>query len=268
MPDSVTVEDLYTKEQLDAIFQHCQHSRDRAMLQVLYEGALRASELLSINFKNIQFAEDGTASVIVKGKTGTRQVPLFASVPSLREWLNHHPVGKGAVWVRIRRPFPSIGWGGLYTTVNATLKRANIKDKKKIVHMFRHTRITELVRLGIRGQTLHKLVGWTKRSNMEAVYVHLSTADVVNEVRTKVFGLDEDKEGYEPIIKPQKCPRCGEANEPSARYCSKCNMPVSADALVQELEKKASSEERIADLERMVKELAEGLKWAMGKDDH
>ncbi len=264
--DSVTVEDLYTPEQLAAIFQQCQHPRDRAMMQVLYEGAFRAGELLSMKFENVQFEEDGTASVFVTGKTGTREVPLFASVPSLREWMNHHPIGTGAVWVRTRRPFTGIGWSALYTAVNAILKRANVKGKKKIVHMFRHSRITELVRLGIRGQTLHKLVGWTKKSNMEAVYVHLSTADIVNEVRTKVFGLEEDKERYEPVIRPQKCPRCGEANEPSARYCSKCNMPVSEDALVEELERKQGSEERIADLEKKVEQLAEPLNWLAGKD--
>ena len=85
VPDSVTVEDLYTKEELDLIFQHCQNPRDRAMLQVLYEGAFRSGELLSMDFKNVHFEEDGTANVIVKGKTGTRRVPLFASVPAFRD---------------------------------------------------------------------------------------------------------------------------------------------------------------------------------------
>ena len=80
--DSVTVEDLYTKEELETTFQHTQHPRDRAMLQVLYEGALRSGELLSMNFKNVIFEEDGTATIIIRGKTGTRRVPLFASVPS------------------------------------------------------------------------------------------------------------------------------------------------------------------------------------------
>ncbi len=269
VPDSVTVEDLYTKEELALIFQHCRNPRDRAMLQVLYEGAFRAGELLSMTFKNIQFEEDGTATVIVSGKTGTRQVPLFASVPALREWMNHHPTGKGAMWVRLRGRFGDgpLGWSGLYITVQTVLKNADIKSKKKLVHMFRHTRITELVRLGVRGQTLHKLVGWTKKSNMEAVYVHLSSDDVMNEVRTKVFGLEKDEEQQEPSIKPLKCPRCQEVNEPSARYCSKCNMPVSQDAIVQELEKKRGSDARIEDLEKKMEQLAEALNWMAGKDE-
>jgi len=84
---------------------------------------------------------------------------------------------------------------------------------------------------------------------MEAVYVHLSFSDVVNEVRTKAFGLEEDKSRYEPLIKPLKCPRCGSTNEPTARYCTKCNMPISEEALVKELEKKQEQEDKIAKLE-------------------
>ena len=90
---------------------------------------------------------------------------------------------------------------------------------------------------------------------MEAVYVHLSTTDVENEVRTKAFGLEEDKDRYEPLIRPLKCPRCEEVNEPSARYCIKCNMPISEEALVQELEKRQSQEDSIKDLEDEVRRI-------------
>ncbi len=248
VPDSVTVEDLYTKEEIKLIFQHCQHTRDRAMLQVLYEGALRAGELLSMKFDNVEFREDGTATIIVSGKTGTRQVPLFASVPALKEWMNHHSEGNGHIWVRLIQPFKQITWSGLYLCVQTVFARAQITDKKKLVHMFRHTRITELVKLGIRGQILHKLVGWTKRSNMEAVYVHLSTADVENEVRVKAFGLAEDEERYEPIIKPIKCPRCENTNEPQARYCKNCNMPIADDAIVKALQQQERKREEIEQL--------------------
>ncbi len=238
------------------------------MLQVLYEGALRAGELLSMTFKNVHFEEDGIATVFVTGKTGTRQVPLFASVPVLKEWMNHHPTGKDEVWIRLKGRWGegALTWSGLYLTIQTVLSRAKIKGKKKLVHMFRHTRITELVKLGIRGQTLHKLVGWTKKSNMEAVYVHLSTEDVTNEMRTKVFGLDKNEEEYEPTLKPLKCPRCQEVNEPNARYCSKCNMPVSEDAIVQELEKTRGSDARLEDMEKKMQQMADALNWLAGKE--
>ena len=46
--DSVTVEDLYSKEELNGIFKSCLNTRDRAMIEVLYESAARAAELLSM----------------------------------------------------------------------------------------------------------------------------------------------------------------------------------------------------------------------------
>jgi len=253
--DSVTVEDLYTTSELESIFAATMNPRDRAMLQVLYESACRAGELLSMDFKNVQFDNDGTAMIIVRGKTGTREIPINFSVPALREWMNKHPVGKGPIWIRLRSPYRQIIEDTLYKNVKATLGRANIHGKKKIVHMFRHTGITEFVRRGILGQSLHKLVGWTKKSSMESVYVHLSTEDVVNEVRAKVFGFETEENRYEPVIKSKKCPKCEAVNEPSARFCHECNMPISEDAIVRAVDMKSQQAMRITELEEQVKSL-------------
>lgn len=252
MRETVTVEDLYTQEELDAIFGACLETRDRAMLQVLYESAVRASELLSMTFENIEFQEDDIATVIVKGKTGVRQVYVRDSLPSLRAWLNVHPTGKGEIWLNLRGPHNPLTYPGLFQMATKVIKRASLKRKKrKILHMFRHTRITELVRMGVRGQSLSKLVGWTKGSNMEAVYVHLSTADVENEVRTKVFGLEVDEARTTPLLKSTTCPRCDTSNDPQVRFCSKCNMPLSDDAIVNALQQQ---EQRKEEIEQMVQE--------------
>ncbi len=118
------------------------------------------------------------------------------------------------------------------------IERVGITRKvKRIVHNLRHTRITELVRLGIRGQALSKLVGWTKRSNMEAVYVHLSTEDVKNELHAKVFGIATKREKPRPLLESMTCPRCKTHNDQTARICSDCSMPLSNDAIVKALEK-------------------------------
>jgi len=250
--DTVTVEDLYTREELEAIFKACTHTRDRAMFQVLYESAVRASELLSMTFENIIFNDDGTAAVTVKGKTGTRQVPILESVPALRAWMDVHPNGKGKIWTSIMRPYGPLSYGQLHNVTGLTIDRASLKRaKKKIVHMFRHTRATELVRFGVRGQSLSKFMGWTKKSNMEAVYVHLSTEDVNNEIRSKVFGMDQEETTQRPLLSSTTCPRCQTKNDQNARVCSKCNMPLSNDAIVVAMQQKERKEEEI---ERLVQE--------------
>ncbi len=236
--DSVTVEDLYSKDELNEIFKSCLNTRDRAMLEVLYESAARAAELLSMTWQNTTFNEDNTATIIIKGKTGTRLVPLYESVPALKAWLHVHPTGDGAVWTSLIRPFHLIRTRQLYEVMQMAIERVGITRKvKRIVHNLRHTRITELVRLGIHGQALSKLVGWTKRSNMEAVYVHLSTEDVKNELHAKVFGIATKREKPRPLLESMTCPRCKTHNDQTARICSDCSMPLSNDAIVQALEK-------------------------------
>jgi integrase len=235
--DTVTVADLYTKKELAAIFSHCNNTRDRAMLEVLYESAARANELLSMAFKNTTFNEDGTVTTIISGKTGTRPVPLYQSVHALKTWLNVHPTGKGPIWLTQVRPYRSISARHLHHTLEMALDRAGVRGKKKLVHMMRHTRATELVRLGVRGQVLSKLMGWTKKSNMEAVYVHLSTEDVTNEIHAKVFGIGTKDEAPRPLLESMICPRCDTKNDQNTRFCSKCSMPISNDAIVQALDK-------------------------------
>lgn len=262
--DSVTVEDLYSKDDLTAIFKACLNTRDRAMLEVLYESAARAAELISMTWQNTTFNEDNittiiegkeetrtvhTATIIIKGKTGTRKIPLYESVPALVAWKNVHPTGKGAVWVALRNPHRQIGTRQLYETVLRAIERASLKrNVKRIVHNFRHTRATELVRLGVRGQSLSKLLGWTKKSNMEAIYVHLSTEDVTNEVHAKVFGIASKQAEPKPLLESTTCPRCKAKNDQHSRICSECNMPLSNDAILAALQQKEDSEEKIAQL--------------------
>ena len=250
--ESVTVEDLYTPEELQAIFRACSDTRDRAMYQVLYESAVRASELLSMTIENTSFADDGTATLTVKGKTGTRQVPVLECVPALRAWLDVHPTGKGKVWVGLRKPHEPLSYPRLYNLTTQTIDRAGLKrDKKKILHMFRHTRATELVRLGVRGQSLSKLMGWAKKSNMEAVYVHLSTDDVNDEVRAKVFRMDQERAPARPLLSSMVCPRCQTKNDAAARICSKCGFPLTDDLILAAVHRE---EQTKADIQRLIAE--------------
>lgn len=270
----VTVDDLYTRDELNRIFDACHDTRDIALVQVLYESACRANELLSMQIEKILFNDDTTVTTIVKGKTGTREVILYQSVPALREWLNVHPHKTGPVWVSLHGDNPPLTYSGLYQVVKRAMKRAGLyAEKRHILHMFRHTRITELVKLGVRGQSLSKFVGWTKRSNMEAVYVHLSTADVQNEMREKVFGLGEGEEREtRPLLDSAVCPRCKTTNTTRAVVCVQCNMPLSPDGIVKAIERKEQHLDANGLLERLredpdtMQSLAEAIAKVMVKE--
>ncbi len=260
---SVTVADIYTEEELAKIFDACTTIRNRALLEVLYESAVRAGELISMRLENLHFDKDGIATVIVTGKTGVREVYLNHSVPALRKWINTHPSrqeGKGPLWTFANIPKP-IKRPTLYNLINAIIKRADLgRTPKKIGHMFRHTRITELVKLGWRGQALNKLVGWTDNSNMESIYVHLSNQDVKDQVRV-MFG--KDVEPILPMLASSECPNCKTPHSQSEVVCENCSFPLTQEKLVEAVfdrqEKRKKEEFRIKALEDMVILLANKL---------
>jgi len=78
---------------------------------------------------------------------------------------------------------------------------------------------------------LRIMFGWSKSSNMPAVYIHLSGADVKKKILQKA-GLQEveDLPG-DRVLDPVKCPRCGLLNERGFWTCARCNTPLSPDAM-------------------------------------
>lgn len=265
--ESVTPEDLYTKEELDRIFKALKGGRDRAMVKVLWEAALRAGELLSMKIQNLRFwsetitndkGEDVNrefASIIVSGKTKPRELLLELSVPELRKWINEHPLGekkKGPVWISRRKGNKVIAYAQLFQVVKTALGRAALNDKKRIIHMFRHTRITELYSAGFRGQSLSHFAGWTKNSNMETVYAHLSTTDMNNEYRAKVLGHGI-VETPRPKVTLATCLKCGHKSPHGASICDNCNTPLIVDQA--KIEKILEDQGKTTELEERVKYL-------------
>ena len=78
------------------------NQRDRALLMVLWESALRSEEILSLRIRNVNFDKYGAVLMLprytslvakkaVNHKTGTRALRLVDSVPDLQKWVQMHP---------------------------------------------------------------------------------------------------------------------------------------------------------------------------------
>jgi len=233
VPLSVSPDDLYTKEELENMLIACANTQERAMLEVLYETAVRASELLSMDLDSVVFESAGVSIMVKVSKTFTRAIPIQESVPSLREWLNVHPLNKdksSPLWITHKSPYDRLKYNGLYHRVLRLLNDANIKGKTKIIHLFRHSRLTELARLGVSEHTMRSFAGWEVGSNMSRIYVHLSGRDAMVEIRTKVHGV-KSIPLPEPLMKSRKCPRCHTDNPSTAVRCSKCSAPLIIDEI-------------------------------------
>jgi hypothetical protein len=87
--------DLWTEEDDYLFLKFYPSVRDNAYHTITRDSSCRPSEILRLR-KDINFVltvdKKQYAQITVNGKTGTRNIPLFNSVPYIKEWLSvHHP---------------------------------------------------------------------------------------------------------------------------------------------------------------------------------
>jgi len=95
--------------------------------------------------------------------------------------------------------------------------------------------------------------GWAQASNMAAIYVHLSGRDVDNAL-LKVYGIENHEQKQESVLKPKDCPRCGETNQETNKYCQKCGMPLDQNVVSEIMQRDADRNEADELMDRLLKD--------------
>jgi ribosomal protein L40E len=122
------------------------------------------------------------------------------------------------------------------------------------LHLFGHTRLTELASSDLGEQTLKALAGWSSSSKMAGTYVHLSTRNVEESLLSKAYGIKmEDKTGKEKF---RVCHKCDEVNPYFANLCQRCKTPLNEKELVQA----TLSDEKVKEIEDWSKTMTAFLK--------
>jgi len=80
----VTPDSLLSKEEYEAIVKMAENPRDKALVYVLFEAALRPGELLTMTVGSVEF-KDNYCLISVNGKTGIKRIPLVISFKPLLE---------------------------------------------------------------------------------------------------------------------------------------------------------------------------------------
>lgn len=224
---AVTREDLLTDVEIKKMVEVCDSARDRAFIMLLAESAARPEELLNMKIKNVKFGSNNIASIEVNAKTGYRKLPILNSVPSLREWINQHPnpTPESYLWVCIRKNYAKqISLGPMTARIKRLAKRAGI-TKSVYCYLFRHTQLTQLVKMGYSELYLKKHAGWSFGSSMAEVYIHLAFDDIEQKY-LEVNGIAQVNDVKESALKTKKCPNCSEVNQATNKMCSKCSYIV------------------------------------------
>jgi len=257
-------EGLLTEEEVKRLVKHAANLRDRALILTLYESGCRIGELLSLRIRNVQFDDYG-AVLIVNGKTGSRRVRIIESAPVLASWMENHPLRddpNAPLWVNLstRNRYHALTYEGAKAILKRTAKRAGLK-KRIYPHLFRHSRATRLANVLTEAQ-LKQLFGWVQDSRMAATYVHLSGRDVDNAL-LKLHGMKVDAEGGEEKFTVIVCPRCGNKNSPTSKFCNACGLCLDLETALKIDEVRAKADRLMSELiknPKVLDALLEGIK--------
>ena len=225
-------EDLLTPIEIGKIIQSCRTIRDKAIISVLYESGVRIGELARLTWGDLQEDDYGIGLNIDDTKTRkTRYVRLIESVEYLATWRNAYYTGEpfGDAPVFISKDGKSMEYRAIAQVISRAGERAGIK-KRIHCHLFRKSRITELVKGNYQESMIKECMWGNIRTDMMAVYVKLSKKDI-DRAFLKQSGIempeDEDLKPHGRI----RCRYCYALNPPSNLFCSGCLKPLGREGV-------------------------------------
>ena len=232
-----------------------------------------------MKIKDIIFKTNGTqqyAEVLVNGKTGTRHIPLFASVPYLKDWIDSHPQRNNKntylipTLTRRSKNFgnkissDSLNWLYRYYKLHffpSLLNDPKVpdEDKEKINNLLqkpfnpyirRHSSLTEKSKI-LKFHTFHQHAGWTPGLQMHLKYTHYFGNESSEEL-LESYGVETrvSKKKDDNVLRPRICPNCNESNIPDSKFCAKCRMVLTYDAYNETLEKQQERESQVKVLQQ------------------
>ncbi|WP_456468939.1 tyrosine-type recombinase/integrase [Archaeoglobus sp.] len=225
--------DLITEEEFQRMMDACTNSRDRAFISLLYESGARIGEIGSMRIKDVSFDEYGAVVWLPRSKTVRRKLRVVYSSRYLAEWIADHPLKndlEAPLWIKLtgKRRLQAVEYKDVHAQLKKIAKRAGIK-KRIYPHLFRHTRATRLL-AKVPESVGAKYMGWVPGSDMVRVYVHLASEDV-DEAILQLHGIKTNGNGQDLEVK--QCPRCLMVNPTKSRFCSRCGLPLTEDAVLE-----------------------------------
>ncbi|MEM4521066.1 MAG: tyrosine-type recombinase/integrase, partial [Candidatus Bathyarchaeia archaeon] len=190
----VKPEALLMPDDVKAMINAAKNERDKALISVLFEAALRPSELLTMKVRSVEF-KDNYCLISVCGKTGVKRIPLVASHRLLLDWLMKHPRRHdpdAPLWISLSNNSKSEAMSYYYfrKLVKELAERAGLR-RDVWPYLFRHSCLTALAKV-LTESKLELYAGWVHGSKMARRYVHFSARDL-EETVLEIHGLKEAK---------------------------------------------------------------------------
>jgi integrase len=255
--------DLLTEDEIKKMVEVCESSRDRCVLMMLYDGGFRIGELGKLTWNQIAFDQYG-ATVNVDEKTGKpRYVRLLSASPYIAKWKDDYPfdpIGDNLVFISHQKK--PIAYNAMYRQIRRIADRAGIKTKVH-PHIFRHSRITNLMEKHIPESIIKKMMWGSLTSDMLATYGHLVSTST-DDALLESAGIKRSERVDDNALAPRQCPICHLINGPTSRFCSSCGHSLTQEAAATQAQAIAVADAEVTngrltetDVDRIAKRMLE-----------
>jgi len=246
-------EDMLTGDELEAIFNSVKNNlKNKTFLQILYDSGSRVTEICTLKWKQVIFRGE-TVKIDVQSKTEhERRSPLLTYGASMKLWYNEYTKGMGCtepdpeayVFFSHRdfsKPMP------YETAHNLIIRSAESAGVKKHVypHLFRHTRVSDLIKSGKYSITDICMMMWgVEYTDSIKKYAHLLPDESADSMLAKAGIIRQEKVEPHRATVCTICPNrdCLEPNPGTAHFCMFCSTPLSdtakskTDAILDDLD--------------------------------
>lgn len=244
---SIDPEDMFTRDEIEALRSACTNLRDKALIDfLLYTGqrstATRTLRIRDLDLEQGRFRLNTEAKGLKGADENGKWRDLLLSEATIRQWLNTEhpdPDNPDAVvftglpsYNRVdpERPINSSTISRVTAEIaeRAAEECAALEEKPTNPHAYRHNFVTIALRRGMDEAAIKHQIGHSPSSRvMRTTYSHLRDSDYINEARD-AFGKEVEEQPDE--LTPTVCPKCGETPPETAKLCPWCGLEFSPDA--------------------------------------
>lgn len=156
--------------ELERVRNACATIREKAIIETLYSTGGRISEVVSINYTNIDFVN---RSVLINGKGNYERYVFFTpkAIIAIDEYLKTRKDDNPALFVGSRKPYGRLTKASIRSIVKKIGERSGI-GRNVFPHLLRHTFATDMLEHGAKINEVSKLLGHHK---LETTQIYAKT---------------------------------------------------------------------------------------------
>lgn len=216
---------LFTNDEINRMLHAAERIRDKAILMLFAETGARPQEMRGMRWMDVGWQNEEVQLYSTKTCRG-RTLPIIHAVSYLRHWHDSwayaDPQGSDYVFPALSRANcprnQPISSSYLNRLIKKLAKKAGI-DRRVNAYLLRHSRLTELYKLGVKGIEHNKFAGHSPGSKHQNVYVHLDNSDLKQSLFDNVYNRDE-----KPTVSDQSAQMMSTMSQMQAMYQKQIEM--------------------------------------------